>query len=63
MSKIIEVRRAVKAVIVNKGGLTGYDVNAIKAALKCNCVDVQNAINYFQFSPQQKTFREMYDFY
>ena len=63
MSKTVEIRKAVKNVIVTKGGVSGYDVNDIRDALKCNTVEIQNAMNYYRYSPQQKTFRETYNYY
>lgn len=63
MSRATEIRKAVKNVIVTQGKITGHDVNNIRDALKCNGTEIQNAINYYQFSPQQKSFRETYNFY
>ena len=63
MSKTTEIRKAVKNVIATKGRISGYDVNDIREALKCSAVDIQNAMNYYRYSPQQKTFRETYNYY
>ena len=59
-----QVRQEVKAALIAQNGkLYGYNVETIAAAHGCKHTDVQNAYNYFRFSPQQKAFRELYNVY
>ena len=64
MSKTMEIRKAVKAAIIKRGGvnkLLGHDYNKIREALGCSSCDIQNAHNYFQYSPQQAKFRASFN--
>ena len=60
---LIELRKIVKATIIAQGGkLYNYNLNNIREYYGVNGTDLQNAVNYFQFSPQQAKFREKYNF-
>lgn len=59
-----EIRNEVKKIIIAQDGkLYNYNFNNLKAAYNVSCVDLQNAMNYFRYSPQQKSFREKYNFH
>ena len=59
-----ELRTIVKNQIVAQGGkLYNFNCNNIKNAYGVTATDIQNAINYFQFSPQQAKFRATYNFH
>ena len=62
MSNTVEIRNAVKKVAIEVGldNITYDNIKAIKEAYSCSTTSVQNAINYFRYSPQQKAFRERY---
>lgn len=57
-----QVRTAVKNLIIEKGfsSIINQHVNELVARLGCTHCDVQNAMDYFKYSPQQKKFRECY---
>ena len=64
MSKAMEIRKAVKATIIKRGGvnkLLNRDYTEIREALGCSYCDIQNAHNYFQYSPQQEKFRASFN--
>ena len=61
MMGAIKLRNIVKKAIIKRGGmLSGYDVVAIMEEYGVHASDIQNAINYFQFSPQQEKFGHKY---
>lgn len=61
--KASEIRAIVKATIIAQGGkLYNFNLNNIKNAYGIDTVEIQNAVNYFQFSPQQAKFRAAYNF-
>lgn len=62
MSKTTQIRQEVKKIAVKVGlnNILNLHVTAIAETCGCSHVDVLNAINYFCYSPQQKTFRETY---
>ena len=59
-----ELREIVKNQIIAQGGkLYNFNCNNIKNTYGVTVTDIQNAINYFQFSPQQAKFRATYNFH
>lgn len=59
---IKQIREEVKKALIAQGGkLYGFNANNIIVAYGCTGTDVQNALNYFKYSPQQKNFRETYN--
>jgi len=59
-----EIRNIVKNNIIAQGGkLYNYNLNNIRAMYGVNGTELQNAVNYFQYSPQQAKFRATYNFY
>lgn len=61
---ISELRKVVKQTIIAQGGkLYGFNINNIQAAYGVNYSQVQNAISYFAYSPQQAKFRAAYNFH
>lgn len=59
-----ELRAIVKNQIIAQGGkLYNFNCNNIKNAYGVTVTDIQNAINYFRFSPQQAKFRATYNFH
>jgi len=60
MSKITEVRNEVrkKAIEVGLNNILCGHITEIAETCGCKCTDVQNALSYFNYSPQQKAFRE-----
>lgn len=60
----VELRKIVKDNIIAQGGkLYNYNYNNAKALYGCNVTEWQNAMNYFQYSPQQAKFRAKYNFH
>ena len=58
-----QIRAEIKNAIIAQGGkLYNFNLTNITRALGCSSTDVQNAVNYFQFSPQQAKFRATYNF-
>jgi len=57
-----EIRTKVKKVLIAKGG-TMLNADSIELTNRygISCIDIQNALNYFKYSPQQKAFREAYN--
>ena len=61
---IKQIREEVKkAIIAQNGKLYNFNLNNIQKIYGCDAVDLQNAVNYFRLSPQQKKFRETYNFH
>ena len=57
----IKLRTVVKNMIIKRGGMiNGYDVRRIMDTYGVHACDVQNALSYFRFSPQQASFRAKY---
>ena len=57
-----EIRTEVKnTLIAQHGEIYNFNINNICARYGCGCCEVQNAISYFMYSPQQKKFREAYN--
>lgn len=57
-----EVRAEIKKAIIAQGGqLYNFNFNNLRA-LGATGTQCQNAMNYFQYSPQQAAFREKYNF-
>lgn len=52
-----------KTIIAQNGKLYNFNVNNIRNKYNVDGTAIQNAINYFQFSPQQAKFRETYNFH
>lgn len=59
-----ELREIVKTTIIAQNGkLYGFNSTNIRNMYGASGTAIQNAINYFKYSPQQRTFRETYNFY
>ena len=59
-----ELRKIVKNTIIAQGGkIYGFNCTNIYEFYGVSVTDLQNAINYFQYSPQQAKFRETYNFH
>ena len=55
-----EIREAVKRTLITQGGkFYGYNANNL-CELGANSIQIQNAVNYFKYSPQQENFRQQY---
>ena len=60
----IELKKIVKTTIIAQGGkLYNFNINNWRAAYGIDGTRIQNAINYFQYSPQQEKFRATYNFH
>lgn len=58
-----ELKALIKETIIAQGGkLYNFNVNNIRKAYGVDGVAIQNAINYYQYSPQQAKFRAEYNF-
>ena len=58
-----EVRQLVKDAIIAQGGkLYNFNFNNLKALYNIDSVQLQNAMNYYKYSPQQAAFRSKYNF-
>ena len=58
-----EIREAVKKMIIAQGGkLYGYNITMLRNKYGWTGTQIQNATDYFRFSPQQKAFREKYNY-
>lgn len=57
-----QVRAAVKNLIMEKGGekIFNFEITQLVEKIGCTYCDVQNAMSYFCYSPQQAKFRECY---
>jgi hypothetical protein len=55
----IEVRKEIKNLIITKGinNIINADLNEIKARTGASVIQLQNAMNYFRFSPQTAKYR------
>lgn len=61
--KNTELRKIVKQIIIaQNGNIYGFNYNNLKSQYGITVAEFQNAVSYFKFSPQQKTFRETYNF-
>jgi hypothetical protein len=59
-----EVRSLVKEIIIAQGGkVYNYNVNNLRSVYGLTGTQIQNALSYFRFSPQQSTFRSKYNFH
>lgn len=55
-----EIREAVKRTLIAQDGkFYGYNANNL-CELGANSIQIQNAVNYFKYSPQQENFRQQY---
>jgi hypothetical protein len=54
-----EVRKEIKALVISKGldNIMGADLNEIHNRTGATYGQMQNAINYFQYSPQTAKYR------
>lgn len=58
-----EIRSLVKQIIIAQDGkLYGFNFNNLQAQYNITGVQLQNAMNYFKYSPQQASFRAQYNF-
>lgn len=55
----IEVRKEIKALVISKGldNIINADLNEIKARTGATVTQMQNALNYFRYSPQTAKYR------
>lgn len=59
-----EIRQLVKsAIIAQNGKLYNFNYNNLKKLYGIDVTQFQNAANYFRYSPQQKAFREKYNYH
>lgn len=58
-----EIREAIKNTIIAQGEVYNFNLNNIVAKYGCTLTEACNALNYFTYSPQQKRFRETYNFH
>lgn len=59
-----EIKNEIKNLIIAQNGkLYNRNFTEIMNKYGCSVIDCQNAMNYFQFSPQQRRFREKYNFH
>lgn len=59
-----QLREEIKnTIIAQDGKLYNFNLNNLMAKYGCTSVELQNACNYFRFSPQQAKFREAYNFH
>ena len=59
-----EIRAIVKNNIIAQGGkLYGFNFNNIRDVYGVSGTQIQDAMNYFKYSPQQAKFRETYNFH
>ena len=59
MSQLKELKPIVKTILIAQDGkFYGFNFNMLINRGYCG-TDIQNAVNYFQYSPQQKKFREV----
>ena len=60
----VELRAIVKqAIIAQDGNLYGFNCTNWRNTYGVSGTQVQNAINYFKYSPQQEKFRTTYNFH
>jgi hypothetical protein len=57
-----QVRDTVKNLIIEKGAnnILNRHITEVVERIGCTYCDVQNAMSYFRYSPQQAKFRECY---
>lgn len=61
--KASEIRAIVKNNIIAQGGkLYNFNLTNIMNTYGIGVTELQNAVNYFQYSPQQAAFRAKYNF-
>ena len=59
-----ELKKIVRTTIIAQGGrIYGFNINNIINTYGVNGTRIQNAINYFRYSPQQEKFRARFDFH
>jgi hypothetical protein len=59
-----EVRAIVKKIIIAQGGkIYNFNLTNLYNAYGLSVTQVQNAISYFSYSPQQAKFRAEYNFH
>ena len=59
-----ELKKIIRTTIIAQGGkLYNYNFNNWIAVYGVDGTRIQNAINYFQYSPQQEKFRTTYNFH
>ena len=59
-----ELKKAIKNIIIAQNGkLYNFNIITIQKAFGVSGTAIQNAINYFQYSPTQAKFREKYNFH
>lgn len=57
---LMNARKAVKAIIIAQNGTVyNYNINNLRN-IGYDGTDIQNALNYFKYSPQQAKFREQF---
>lgn len=58
-----QVREEIKNVIIAQGGqIYNFNLNNLHEAYGFTYGEMQNAMNYFSYSPQQAKFREQYNY-
>lgn len=58
----MQARKEIKKIIIAQNGkIYNYNLNNLRA-IGFNGTDLQNACNYFKYSPQQATFRAKYNY-
>ena len=58
-----EFKKIVTQTIMAQGEIYNYNINNWHDVLGVSTTQIQNAISYFQFSPQQAKFRATYNFH
>ena len=59
-----ELKKIIRSTIIAQGGkLYNFNINNIRTTYGVDGTRIQNAINYFQYSPQQEKFRATYNFH
>jgi hypothetical protein len=55
----MQVRKEIKKLVIKKGleNIINADLNEIQNRTGATCTQMQNAISYFQFSPQTAKYR------
>ena len=57
-----EIRKKVKETLIAQGGVIyNFNINNLVARYGCRVCAIQNAIDYFRYSPQQANFREAHN--
>ena len=56
----MEVRKEIKALVIKKGleNIINADLNEINARTGARYIQMQNALNYFTYSPQAAKYRK-----